>query len=208
MGKRTPSFTFDDALRSGWKGTKKNYPFFILLFAIQVGLLILRIYTSMNLAKHDPVLSMLLTLCFYIAYMILSVGTINAMLIITKGKRPVFSDLFTKADLVGNFIIASIIVSLIVIGGFILLIIPGIIWGLQLSFFSYALVDKRIGSWEALKKSRHITKGNLWRLFFFHIVLGLFNLLGAAFLLVGLFVTVPVTMIATAHVYRKLSKTA
>jgi len=38
----------------------------------------------------------------------------------------------------------------------------------------------------------------------FDLLLGLINLLGAICLLIGLFATIPTTMVATAFVYRKL----
>lgn len=60
------------------------------------------------------------------------------------------------------------------------------------------------GIFESLRKSSIITRGVKWKLVGFGIVLGLLNLLGAVLFLVGLLVTVPITMIAVAHVYTKL----
>jgi uncharacterized membrane protein len=94
--------------------------------------------------------------------------------------------------------------ALIVIGGFILLIIPGIFFALRLQFTCYLIVDKNLGPVEAVKTSWKITKGNAWNLFFLGILLGLINILGLLCLIVGLFVTVPLTMLATTFVYRKL----
>jgi uncharacterized membrane protein len=85
------------------------------------------------------------------------------------------------------------------------LIIPGIILLIRLSFFDYLIVDKNSRIVESLKKSWEITKGNTWNLFLLYILLGLINLLGFFALIIGLFWSIPTTMIAETFVYRKLS---
>ena len=84
------------------------------------------------------------------------------------------------------------------------MIVPGIIWAIKFQFFSYFIVDKEVGPIEALKKSAAITKGAKWDLFVFGALLGLINLAGALCVVVGLFATIPTTMVAIAFIYRKL----
>ena len=84
------------------------------------------------------------------------------------------------------------------------MIVPGLIWGVRFQFFGYLIVDQKLGPIEALKRSATITKGSLWQLFSLWNVIALINLLGVLCLLVGLFATLPVSMIAMAYVYRKL----
>jgi uncharacterized membrane protein len=85
------------------------------------------------------------------------------------------------------------------------LIIPGIILSIRLSFFDYLIVDKNSRIVESLKRSWEITKGSTLNLFLLYLLLGLINLLGVFALIVGLFWSIPTTMIAEAFVYRKLS---
>jgi uncharacterized membrane protein len=85
-----------------------------------------------------------------------------------------------------------------------LLIVPGIIWGIKFCFFDYFVVDKRLGPIEALKRSSAITRGVKWDLFVFFLMLTGINLLGAFCLLIGLFAAIPTTMVAQAFVYRRL----
>jgi uncharacterized membrane protein len=75
---------------------------------------------------------------------------------------------------------------------------------IRLKYSAYLVVDKNLGPVEAIKTGWKLTKGNVWNLFFFEILLCLINLLGALCLLVGLFITVPLSMLATTFVYRKL----
>lgn len=103
-----------------------------------------------------------------------------------------------------KYFVGTLLQEIIVIVGFILLIIPGVIFATRLQYTSYLIVDKDLGPLEAIKKSWAITKGNTWNLFFFGILLVLINLLGLICLIVGLFITVPLSLLATTFVYRKL----
>ena len=99
---------------------------------------------------------------------------------------------------------AQVIVGLAVVLGLVLLIVPGIMLALGLMFTSYLVIDKKRGPIEALKESWRITKGHKWQLFLFVLaILGL-NILGLIALVVGLLVTIPVSMLAVVHAYRKL----
>jgi uncharacterized membrane protein len=61
---------------------------------------------------------------------------------------------------------------------------------------------------EALRKSWQITKGARLKLFLFGIVLSLVNIAGFLALIVGIFVSIPVTLLAHAYVYRVLANQA
>jgi uncharacterized membrane protein len=100
---------------------------------------------------------------------------------------------------------ATILQSVIVLIGLVLLIVPGIIASLLFSMTQLSVIDKSLKPIEALKASYRLTKKHLWLLFQFMIVLVLLNLAGLIALVVGLFVTLPVSLIAVAYVYRKLT---
>ncbi len=101
---------------------------------------------------------------------------------------------------------ASLLVALAVLAGLILLIVPGIIVGLALSFALYVVIDKDLGPVEAFKESMRLTKGNRLKLLYLALALCGLNILGALALLVGLAVTIPVSMLASVHAYRVLSR--
>lgn len=56
-----------------------------------------------------------------------------------------------------------------------------------------------------MKESWRITKGHKWQLLLLFLALLLVNLLGLLALFVGIFVSVPITMLAFAHAYRTLA---
>ena len=134
---------------------------------------------------------------------IIAMGNINICLEFVDGKKPNLKDIFYTKKLF-NFILASIIRSVIIIVGFILFIIPGIIFSIKLQYSEYLIVDKQLDAVSSIKKSWEMTKGIKWNLFLFAILLGLINVLGILAFLVGLLITVPLTFVANAYVYRKL----
>jgi hypothetical protein len=107
-----------------------------------------------------------------------------------------------------RYVGGSVLTALIVIGGLILLIVPGIIFALRYMFVSYVIMDKKMRPMEALRESARITYGHKWDLFGFAILLLLLNILGFICLFVGLLVTVPLTWLAMVHAYRTLEKIA
>ena len=155
-----------------------------------------------GLAMHEPAFSFVLSLVQVAINMVIGIGLLNICLKFLDKQKPKYKDLFYYKPIV-NYLLASIVEGLIVIGGFILLIIPGIFFALRLQYAVYLVVDKDLGPVEAIKTSWKMTKGNAWNLFFFGILLGLINILGFLCLIIGLFVTVPLSMLATAFVYRK-----
>jgi len=100
---------------------------------------------------------------------------------------------------------ASILLGLAVGIGLVLLIMPGVIFGLMFMFSTFLVIDRELGPIEALKESNRITHGHKWRLLGFSVVLVLINLLGLIALVVGLLVTIPVSSLAFTHAYRALS---
>lgn len=62
------------------------------------------------------------------------------------------------------------------------------------------------GPMTALRKSAHLTEGVKPKLLVFYLALLGLNILGTIPIGLGLFVTMPISLIAAAHVYRQLEK--
>lgn len=107
-----------------------------------------------------------------------------------------------------KYVIASILLGIVVVVGLILLIVPGIIWGLRYMFVPYLVMERDLGASDAMKESARITYGYKWQLLGFVLLLGLVNILGLLCLVVGLLVSIPVTSLAFVHAYRTLSENA
>lgn len=89
----------------------------------------------------------------------------------------------------------------------ILLAIPALVVSLVFGFAFYLVVDKGLSALAALKESARITRGHRFQLFLLLLAVIGINIVGLAALLVGLFVTIPVTVLAMVHAYRTLSGT-
>jgi len=89
----------------------------------------------------------------------------------------------------------------------IIIIIINLIWTtLRLQFYRYAIVDQECGSVMALKNSYAMTEGNTYLLLQFLIVLIIINLLGMLFFMIGLFVTIPFSMICMTQLYLEMKR--
>jgi uncharacterized membrane protein len=204
IGNMPKKFVISEAVQFGWDTTKSNIGFFIGLLIV-VGLIeyVPDIIATM-IEADAPVLSIIIQISSVVLSMIIVMGLIKIFLRFCDGEKGEFSDLFSCYPLFFKYLVGSILYGLIVSAGLILLIIPGIVWAIKFYFFDYLIVDKGLGPIDALEKSSEITRGVKWDLFIFGILLGIINLMGFLCLLVGLFVTIPMTMVATVFVYRKL----
>ncbi len=107
-----------------------------------------------------------------------------------------------------RYLVAQIAVAITVLCGFVLLIIPGVIAALMFMFTPYLIIDKGLAPFDAMRESMRMTKGHRWQLFLLMCTVVLLNILGVVALLVGLLVTVPLSMIAVARAYRTLEASA
>ncbi len=104
-----------------------------------------------------------------------------------------------------RFLGAHILTLIVVTLGFIALFIPGVILAMGLAFVPYLVVERGLGPIEAMKESWRITKGHKWQILLLVLALVGINLLGALALVIGIFVSFPVTLLAFAHAYRTLA---
>mgnify|MGYP001073403027 CR=1 FL=1 len=218
----TKSFSIKEAISFGWNVINNNLGFFIKLF-ILIGFIyvILALISFFFVTKGDfseenkwilfdkslPLLlfSSILSIVRIIISILITMGFIKISLKFYGNEKANIFDLFSSSHpLFFKYLIGNILYSLIVFLGLILLIIPGIIWSIKFQFFAYLIVDKGLGPIQALKESSKITKDNRWHLFLFEIVILFINILGFLAFRIGLFITIPITFIAYAYVYRQL----
>lgn len=103
------------------------------------------------------------------------------------------------------YFLAFLLAGIAVFGGLILLIVPGVIIAVRASLIRYIAVERELKPVEAFRESFRLTKGHGWRILGFGFLTVLINILGALCLLVGLFYTLPLTMIAFTIFYKKLA---
>jgi uncharacterized membrane protein len=131
-------------------------------------------------------------------------GLITISLKLIDGSKAELGDLFSRVHLFFKYLGGEILYGLIILAGLVLLIVPGVLWALKFALVGYFIMDRELGPVEALRKSAAATAGAKWNLFLLVLLLAGINLLGALALVVGLFATIPTTVVAVAFVYRRL----
>ena len=191
----------------GWATCKKRFPLFIAAVSV---LLLVTIVTNQFSSAATTMLGALpggaLGLLVSLVVNTLVVIGFTSLFLSAHDDvtAPTLRDLWYPKPFV-QYIFASFVSTAIVLVGYLLLIIPGIILSLALCFTSLLVIDKDMDALEAMKESVRITKGNrlkLLGLFLFFLVL---NVIGVLMLFVGLLVTLPVSYMAFVHAYRVLS---
>lgn len=117
---------------------------------------------------------------------------------------PTFMDLWNPRPFF-RFFFAYLMLAVILLTGYILLIIPGIILTLMLCFTTTIVIDKKSEPIAAMKESARITKGQLVPVGLLILSVAGVNVLGTLTFGVGLLVSMPVSMLALVHAYRTLS---
>ncbi len=76
-----------------------------------------------------------------------------------------------------NILLLSIVLTFIYVFGFVLLIIPGIIFAVWFAFSRFAAIEKGLGIKQALIKSKELVKGMYWKILGRLIIFGVFTVL-------------------------------
>lgn len=187
-------FSYRELLKFGYDKTRENLWFLVVIAFV---------YLVLTGVTMNHVIGALVS-------MVLTIAAIGLSLHITSGHTPRYEDTlipFRTYHVALHYVIATILYSLAVTAGLVLLILPGIYYGVQLQFYSYIIVEhKDMSPIHALKKSLAITKGHFWKLFGFFLIILSINILGLLALGVGLLFTLPITTLAYARLYRKLAE--
>jgi uncharacterized membrane protein len=114
-------------------------------------------------------------------------------------------DMFEAFQNYWNAVLASLLVTVIIGIGFVLLIVPGIIFVCKLAFTPYLVVDRKMQVIEAVKESWRMTGGHAWKVF----LIGLLSIpIGIAGLIcfgVGIIIAIMWISLAFASLYHAVS---
>jgi len=131
-------------------------------------------------------------------------GLYWAILHLVRGEEGSARDLWTQCRKFWDYLFGYILFSLGILGGFLLLIVPGIVWSLKWSFYPFAICDENCGPLAALKRSGDLTRGAKRQLFLFFFLLVCLNILGTLAFVIGLAFTLPMSCVALVLFYEKL----
>lgn len=101
-----------------------------------------------------------------------------------------------------SFIGATLTLLLVVLLGTIAFIVPGLYLLTRYGFVPHIIIDGEQSIRDAFKKSVSYTENRRWELFRVFLLVGVLNVLGAALFLVGLIITLPLSVVLMTKVYR------
>ena len=196
--------SYGEIFSFGWKKTKENFLFLLGLLVIFALLSVLNGALQEAFRPQFGVFVFIIAVLFWFLNVLLELGYLKIMLKFVAGNKPTYKDLYEHYPLFLNFLLAAIVTGLIVLGGFILLILPGIYLAVRLQFVPILVADKGLSPIDAVKAGWNLTKGKWLNVFAFDLLLIGLNILGVLALLVGLLVTIPMSSISFAYFYKKL----
>lgn len=228
------TFSKSKALAFGWQTTLQNIPLLLGICLFILVCVIPPMFLANAIKDVYPGRAFLLNAFFWILQQFFTVGVLKMLLTFCDQQKPSFKQLFSGAGVVWSFILASILASIIGIVIMGLFLLPGLIWAvmtagksigpillagisfviglcfviyvsIRIQFFTLYIVERAVGPIESLRLSWAVTRQKVGALLVFSLLLALTNLAGLLVLGVGLLVTLPTTMLATAHVYRQLT---
>lgn len=202
-------FSKREAIEFGWRTTRANLGFFIIFLV--VSMLISFFFSGFAdlFEKRLPFLSVIFNLGYIFLTMAITIVGIKISLKFCDDDRRALVELISFTPrLFLKFAAGYILYSLLVAAGIMLLVVPGVYFMLKYQYVIYFIADRDTGIVEAFTRSSEITVGIKWELLVFLILLWLINVAGFLCFFVGLLVSIPVTMVAAAYVYRRLSGTS
>jgi hypothetical protein len=144
-------------------------------------------------------------LVFLVFFAGLEAGFARVCLDLYDGGSPTFAAAFARLRLGPKLLVGQIIYLILVLIGLVLLIVPGLYLASRLALFSFRLIDGEANLLGSFRASAALTHGVLAQLALLLVALFLLNVLGACVLGLGLFLTVPFSVLTLAAVYRQLA---
>lgn len=208
-GAEMPQLEVGAAISYGWKKFTENVgPFIILVLAVFVAVILLNILQAVLTPNNGGFLALVWSLALSIVVMVVSfiiqAGVYRAGLGVTRGQQPSVS-MLTQTDNMGPYILTVILVGLGAFVGFLLCIIPGIIWLIFTAYAPILALDKGMSPVEAITTSLNWVKDNMGQVFLILLVSWVVYIAGALLCGVGLLVSIPVALVAIIYSYRALT---
>jgi len=119
-------------------------------------------------------------------------------------RRSDIGDIFKGFDYFLPSFVAALLIGIFVFAGTLLCIIPGLVVASMYKFTYLFILDKRMDFWPAMQASHDVVKNDYFGFTMFLIVMALINILGALCCIVGLLVTVPVSVAAITVAYQEI----
>ncbi|MEW6269565.1 MAG: hypothetical protein AB1689_09750 [Thermodesulfobacteriota bacterium] len=135
-----------------------------------------------------------------------SFGGMYAFLRAARGDTPQVGDLFVPFQRsYAQAVLASLLVSVLVAIGMVLLIVPGVIAAVRLAWVPYLVVDERMDAAASIRESWERTRGYGWTIFAIFLIAIPLVLIGLVLLVVGVIPAMMLVQLASAVLFAAVS---
>ena len=202
----TFDFPIRQNIRTAWALYRKHWRFFS---AMTIFTLLLN-STSEWVDRLSGFYNIFGMLCFILLAVISSFVWVRISLAVARGDESMlsfsrFRDMLPTGTQFFKLIGVGLLTGIIVLGGFVAFIIPGVYCMVRLAFVNLALVDKNLSVGAAVKYSWHLVASEkFWTVLLVLLVSLVLIVIGAATLGIGLIIIYPVVMMLIAHLYKAL----
>jgi hypothetical protein len=132
------------------------------------------------------------------------VGINRAILGMLAGRPPTIEMMFSGFDRFGQAFLASFLIGILVLIGFVFLIVPGVILSIMWMFTHLVLAETDQDFWTAMQTSADLTRGYRWNLFCLMLASIVIIILGFLACCIGIVIAEAVVFTAMALAYRFL----
>lgn len=189
------------AVGAGWQMFKNN-PVPWLLITLASGV-VSGIISAFSTDESGAVMFIAQVLSFVVS-LLLQAFIVRGALLEVDGHRPSFGDFF-KLHNFGWFVVAAILVGIATFVGVFLLIVGAFVVAFFLYWTQYFVIDRNMTATDAIVSSFRAIKSDAGNLLALALLNVLIIIAGTLALLVGLFVAIPVTTLASVYAYRVIT---
>ena len=215
--------------KESWALFKSNFKKYITI-SIFVGIVYFAVSALQEGFQRDGgILFFIYTLCAIIVQLYLTASFIRISLRVVDGKEYKFSDIYDSSinEIIWKYLGAAIVIGLLVavpfaiafglylLNGYIgivaiilafLAFVLGVFFVLiRMFMYQFVVVDRKTTPKETVKFCWNMTRGKEWELILYFVLVGLLNFAGAILFGIGLIITIPMTMLATGILFRKMT---
>lgn len=165
-----------ELLKEGWRIYQDN--FFLLVLIVALSLI------PATFLSFVPFIG---AVFYLLGYIFMSLALLYALSQILENEPVEIEESYRIAwERFPSFLWVSLLYGVIIFIGFLLLIVPGIIFAVWYGFCFYVFIGEGKRGWESLKRSRELVRGWWWQVFWREFVIGVVNYGGV--ILVALFI--------------------
>ena len=193
-------------LKEGFRrsyGVKWNFIGSIIIYAI-VALItgaILEVFFPANDAEYNAQITSILAVPFTLPIMI---GIFMLGIKQARDESIEIPSILNYFSMLAPILLAYIAMTILMVLGFILLVLPGIYLAVSYSFTYALIVDKGLGVWEAMELSRKTITKQWFKFFGLGLLAGLFIFVSILPMGIGLIWSIPTVYIAYGLLYHHL----